>query len=379
LLRRMPILLVFLLILATELSLDGSPLQDGRSSTPDPIELISLAAAKYIARELTTKDYAYVESDKTKTPFGEGSNTYQIILIEGHPYRRHTRFNGQPLPPEEEKDEQARLKAAWRRIGMGGQVGVLAGKSGNNPKRRTEKEPVAEQSSDPQIVAFQAIVAKLQKGINDEDEAAIRAGWIPAFGPPRFAMVPSFKKSLTDLRVPLPQLPGAFDIRLIDTEILSGRKTYVLEANPRSPYVPIERPDADAQNFKLKIWIDEAETQIVKAEGKAISDGFLSKIDDFALDSSNLSPKVAAKVRELLPDSRSLYSRGTVVTMQWARVNDEVWLPSEIHINGVEELVYPKPRGNDVKFVNEGTPIEYDVLFSDYQKFRVGVQILSPN
>jgi len=372
-------LLVFFLIFTTELSLDGFPLQDGRSSSGNAAELIRLAVANYSAREITAKDYAYLESDRTKTPFGEGSNTYEIALIDGHPYRRHTKFNGQPLPPEEEKDEQARLAAAWRRIGMEGDVKLLAGKSDDSPEPGTGKEPAAEQSSDPQIAAMQDLVKELKKELSEEDEAARREGWSPGFGPPRFAMVPSFKKYLADLRLPLRQLPDPFDIRLIGTVVLNGRKTYVLEANPKTPHASIEKPDADAQNFKLKIWIDEADTQIVKAEGKAISDGFLSKIDDFVLDSSNLSPKVAAKVRELLPDSRSLYSRGTVVTMQWARVNDEVWLPSEIHINGVEELVYPKPRGNDVKFVNEGTPIKYDIVFSDYQKFRVNTRILPQN
>lgn len=373
------ILLFFLLVFTTELTLDGSRLEDGRSSPSDPVEVMRLAVAKYIARELTLKDYTYVENERGRTPFDAGSNTYEIILLDGHPYRRHTRFNGQALPPEEEKEEQARLAAAWRRIGMEGEVRVLAGNSDQGPRPRTGKQLADDRSSDPQIAAMQESVARLHKEVNDNNEVAIRQGWSPGFGMSRFAMVPSFKKYIVNLRLPLSQLPALFDIRFTGTEILGSRKTYVLEANPKAPYVLIERPDADVQNFKLKIWVDEAETQIVKAEGKAISDGFLSKIDDFVLDSSNLSPKVAAKVRELLPNSRLLYSRGTVVTMQWARVNDEVWLPSKIHINGVEEVVYPKPRGNDVKFVNEGTPTEYDIVFSDYKKFRVDARILPQN
>ena len=121
----MPILLVFLLVLATKLSLNGSPLQDSRKSATDPAELIRLAETNYIARELTLKDYTYVENERGRTLLQTVSNTYEIILLDGRPYRRHTKFNGQPLPPEEEKDEQARLDAARRKIMKEGDAEVL--------------------------------------------------------------------------------------------------------------------------------------------------------------------------------------------------------------------------------------------------------------
>ena len=363
----MPILLVFLLILATELSLNGSPLQDGRSSATDPVKLLRLAVANYNSRELTLKDYTYVENERGRTLLQTVSNTYEIILLDGRPYRRHTKFNGQPLPPEEEKDEQARLDAARRKIMKEGDVEVL-------------EKPTAEESADPQIAAMRASEAQERKDLRDADDAARREGWGFGTAPRRLAMLPEFKKTMLELRLPLQQLPNGFEIRLKGEEVLNGRKTWALEAIPIGPFKTAEETEPDAQNFKLKIWIDEAEIQIVKAEGKVIRAGFLSRIVDFALDPSNLSPEVEAKIRKLMPESKAMYSRGTVVTMQWARVNNEAWLPSEIHIKGTAEVHYPKPQGKEVKFVTDATPVEYDdIVFSDYKKFRVDARILPQN
>jgi hypothetical protein len=127
---------------------------------------------------------------------------------------------------------------------------------------------------------MRASEAQERKDLRDVDDAAKREGWEFGTAPQRLTMLHEFKKGILELRLPLQQLPNGFEIRLKGEEVLNGRKTWAFEALPNGPYKTTEETVSDAQNFKLKIWIDEAEIQIVKAEGKAIREGLLSRIVD---------------------------------------------------------------------------------------------------
>jgi hypothetical protein len=68
----------------------------------------------------------------------------------------------------------------------------------------------------------------------------------------------------TDLSFPYAQLPDEFNLHWKGRVALDGRTVCLVEALPKEKPVPFT-PDQDyARNFKVRLWIDEAEKQIVK-------------------------------------------------------------------------------------------------------------------
>ena len=75
------------LALVSRLDAKSSP-QDRSDGAPDPVDLVRKAVANLQARQLAQRDYTYVERDRITTNGGTVSNTYEIILLEGRPYRQ---------------------------------------------------------------------------------------------------------------------------------------------------------------------------------------------------------------------------------------------------------------------------------------------------
>ena len=133
----------------------------------------------------------------------------------------------------------------------------------------------------------------------------------------------------------------AFDLALSGEENLQGRKLLSFVVTPRESYVP---PDSDLRvlkKIKGKVWVDEAEAQINRAE--------IEFIEDFKLGAGFL-----AKV-----------NRGSTLKVWQRKVNDEAWFPyhSEVIANG-RVLVF---KGFNLKFVSD---------FSNYRKFETQVNIV---
>ena len=172
-------------------------------------------------------------------------------------------------------------------------------------------------------------------------------------------------------------MPDGFDIRWKHTEVLDGLETDVFEAMPK-PVQDKTDKDGGAGNFKLTIWIDRAEAEIVKVEGKAIRSGILSPRPSYAvMDARNYSKEAAAKARQLLYDQSLRYSRGTVVIQKWTKINNDVWLPKRLYIKGREMLEQTVVLGTGE--VGQGTaafPVEHERTYSRYKKFRVDTRIL---
>ncbi|HEX3585343.1 MAG TPA: hypothetical protein VH024_05070 [Candidatus Angelobacter sp.] len=76
----------------------------------------------------------------------------------------------------------------------------------------------------------------------------------------------------------------------------------------------------DARNFKIKVWIDENDRQIVKVDGKAVRSGPLSHADYAAFSSSQgLSEKEIEQSKKQLADSTLYYDEGTTIVQEWTR------------------------------------------------------------
>ena len=122
---------------------------------------------------------------------------------------------------------------------------------------------------------------------------------------------------------------------------MDGRKILIFIVTPRASYIP---RDSDLKILKLikgKIWVDEVEAQINRAE--------IEFIEDFKLGAGFL-----AKV-----------NRGSTLKVWQRKVNDEAWFPyhSEVIANG-RILLF---KGFNLKFVSD---------FANYRKFETQVNIV---
>jgi hypothetical protein len=133
----------------------------------------------------------------------------------------------------------------------------------------------------------------------------------------------------------------AFDLALSGEEKQDGRKVLVFLVTPRPSYVPSNSDLKILKIIKGKIWVDEAEAQINRAE--------IEFIEDFKLGAGFL-----AKV-----------NRGSTLKVWQRKVNNEAWLPyhSEVVANG-RVLVF---KSFNLKFVSD---------FSNYRKFETQVNIV---
>lgn len=133
---------------------------------------------------------------------------------------------------------------------------------------------------------------------------------------------------------------NAYDFRIVGEEQVDGHDAYVVEANPRKDFHPTQ-PHADVlPKLRGKIWIDKKDYGWVKVEAETletISWGlFLLRIH-----------------------------KGTQMTFEQTRVNDEIWLPLRISINANARLAL---------LVNG--VFDWESSFSNYKKFTSEVRLL---
>ncbi len=98
------------------------------------------------------------------------------------------------------------------------------------------------------------------------------------------------------------EVADAYDFRMVGTENLQGRNAYVIDAEPRAGYEPRRKEAKILPKFRFRIWIDVAERQWVRLDAECIdtvSFGF-----------------VIARLH-----------KGSRISVDQTRVNDEVWLP----------------------------------------------------
>ena len=135
------------------------------------------------------------------------------------------------------------------------------------------------------------------------------------------------------------EVADAFNFHVVGSEILEGRDTWVLDAEPRPGYEPKHREARMLTKFKGRIWIDKSELQWVKLDMTAIdtlSYGF-----------------ILARVH-----------KGTRVMVEQTRFNQEVWVPRHISAHVDARVALLKNFDADI-----------DVTYRDYKKFRADTKI----
>ena len=135
------------------------------------------------------------------------------------------------------------------------------------------------------------------------------------------------------------EIADALNFRLVGSEAIDGRDTWVLEGEPRPGYEPRQRNAKFLTKFKGRVWIDKAEAQWVK-------------IDITAIDTIAIGVFLAR------------IHKGARVVVDLTKVNDEVWLPKHVQFRLDAKLALLKTYREDI-----------EQTFRDYKKFRTATRI----
>jgi hypothetical protein len=148
-----------------------------------------------------------------------------------------------------------------------------------------------------------------------------------------------YEKERAEERAYIREIPDAFSFRLIETSTVSNQPAWVIEAQPKTGYRAVHSRAKDFAKVHAKIWIEQATYHWVKVEGEAL-DTIWSDLGLLRID------------------------RRSTLHFEQTRVNDEIWLPSSILVRFEARVALVKKlRG------------EFDIRYSNYQKFQVDSKI----
>ncbi len=133
----------------------------------------------------------------------------------------------------------------------------------------------------------------------------------------------------------------AFTFTLIGSETLQGRDAWVIQGEPRPGFEPHAKGAKFLTKFHGRVWVDKDDLQ-------------RAKMDIEAIDTVSIG-WVLARIH-----------KGTHVTFEQTRVNDEVWLP--------QHMVF---RLDARVALLKGFKMDGEQTFRDYKKFRTSSKIVS--
>jgi len=247
-------------------------------------ELLRRAEEKDIENDKRQRDYTYIERVERHKLDGKGGVnkaetwTSEVLEIAGEAVARRTSKDGKPLPADEAKKEDEKIQKII-------------------DKRKNESEEDRRK--------------RLAKEERDREEDR------------KFVL----------------EIADAFNFRLIGSELIGERDTWVLEGEPRPGFEPKRRDAKMLSKFKGRVWIDKTEAQWVK-------------LDITAIDTISVG-FVLARIH-----------KGTHLIIELTRVNDEVWLPKRVQLHFDARVALFKSYDDDV-----------EQTYSDYKKFRTNTKI----
>ncbi|HEY6250708.1 MAG TPA: hypothetical protein VI685_12165 [Candidatus Angelobacter sp.] len=346
------------------------------------VELVRRAVANYQVRESRTAGYTWLEYQTTRMSFQRGkkykifpasrSDGYEVISLAGNFYRRHLTHNDQPLPEQDETIEKQRLEEAIRKtLDEGVRLQPIRDRS---IRDQSVEVAYAEAmgAADAQLAEVHSRAAAIRKEMQETVAQIGDDGSI-------LFTAQEFNSVLPNLKLDLQRLSRDFDLRRKGTEILNGRSAYILTAIPRTGQTNSTDAAEDARNFEMRIWIDQAELEIVRMEQKAVRQGAVaSKPDYVAMNPVNYPAEAVAKAKGLQYDQSLFYEPGTVITREWIKVNNEIWLPKKLYVQGKETYSCAEVSiAGQVRRAAAPLVVNYERTYSDYQKFRVHTRIFN--
>lgn len=246
--------------------------------------LLRYAQDREVENEKRLRDYTYIDREEERKLDGNGhvkkveSRTREVLEVYGESVERLIAKDDKPLSEAEAKKEEDRIQKIMDK---------RKNESENDRRKRREKEE------------------------KEREEAR------------KFVL----------------EIADAFDFRLVGSETLDRRDTWVIEGTPRPGYQPKERGTKMLSKFKGQVWIDKAEGQWVK-------------LDITAIDTLSIGWFLAR------------VHKGSRIVAEQTKINDEVWLPKHLAVQIDVRLAL-------VKSYNE----KIDQVFRDYKKFRANSKI----
>jgi hypothetical protein len=247
-------------------------------------ELLRRAEEKDLENDKRLRDYTYIERVVRRQLDGKGGInktetwTSEVLEIYGEPVERRTSKDDKPLAADEVKKEDEKIQKI---------IDKRKNESGEDRRKRLEKE---------------------EKG-REEDR--------------KFVL----------------EIADAFNFRLVGSEAIDGRDTWLFEGEPRPGYEPKGRNAKILSKFKGRVWIDKAEAEWVK-------------LDITAIDTISVG-FVLARIH-----------KGSHLIVELTRVNDEVWLPKRVQLHFDARVALFKSYDDDV-----------EQTYRDYKKFRTDTKI----
>jgi hypothetical protein len=176
----------------------------------DAAGIMRRALAEDAASAALARNYTYIEHQELRTRDGatvkvRDSNTYDVTLLEGSPYRRLVAHDGKPLDAKDQAKEEERLRKSIE-------------------DRRHETE------------------AQKQQRIAD------------------------WRRKEEKQHEPLHEIPDAFSLRMAPDENIEGHEVYVIEGTPKPGYKPKTKTAFFLPKVKGRFWITKQGFQAVKIE-----------------------------------------------------------------------------------------------------------------
>ena len=266
-------------------SLDLTPDANGNLSQEQMRALTRLVAQNYRDNYKKLRDYTYTDREVTHKLDGHGqvrsneSKTFEVMELYGEPVARLVEKDDKPLDEKDGAKEEERIH------------------------KLTEK----------------------RKDESDEDRAKRQA---------------EREKERQKGREFVSEVADAYNFRLIGSEVLNGRDTWVIAGEPRPEFHAHLKEAQMLSKFHGRMWIDKNELQF-------------AKMDIEAIDTVPIG-WVLARIH-----------KGTRIVYEQTRVNDEAWLPQHYEAKVDVRIALFKNDNEE----DEGT-------FRDYKKFRTSSKIV---
>jgi hypothetical protein len=280
----MPVKSLILLLLATGVALGQEKLAPSLSE--DQIrQLIRQTAENDMANDKRQRDYTYIQREEEHRLDGKGdvksteTKTSEVMEIYGEQIERLIAKDDKPLSDKDSRKEEEKVQKL---------IDKRKNESESDRKKREEKEE-KEREQGRQFVR---------------------------------------------------EVADAYNFKLVGIESLSGRDTYVIDAEPRPGYEPHSKEAKILPKFRFRAWIDKDESQ-------------WKKLDIQCIDTVSFGLFLAR------------IHKGSRITIEQTRVNDEVWLPQHVNMKVDVRLALLKDLN-----------VEDDITYRDYKKFRTDTKIV---
>jgi len=187
------------------------------AATPDAATIVGRSVEANDADWKAAPAYDYTERDRT----AGGTRTYRVMAIEGSPYQELLAVNGEPLPSQEQAQEQQKLEQV---------VALRRAESAGDRARRIER----------------------------------------------------YEQDRKRDHLMMQELTRAMDFTLLGERRIGGYGVYLLQATPRPGYRPPTIETEALTGMRGKLWIDEETYQWVKVEAQVVRPvsiaGFLASV-----------------------------------------------------------------------------------------------------